>query len=141
MSKDDLLSQLLDLEREISRSKRLAVFRRNPSTWELLLYLGQTAEGSEDGLYHIVDSLQTRYLGSSAMLKFMRERRDDGLLLFAEHAKRSKWAIALNPELRAELLEVLTRHAAQLPGKMAEVSLARKGAAFREGHIPTHAPE
>ncbi|MFN4098755.1 MAG: hypothetical protein ACK4GT_03155 [Pararhodobacter sp.] len=110
MTQDIPLALELDFERHIHQSKLLSLFRRNPSTWELLLYLAQFEEGSEDGVYGTLDRLQTRYLSNSAMLKFVRERRDDGLLLFNEHTKRSKWTIALNESLREALFEVLEQH-------------------------------
>jgi hypothetical protein len=109
-----LLEFELEFEQAIYQDKPLSVFRRNPSTWELLLYLAQLENGSEDGIYNTLDRLQTRYLGNSAMLKFIRERRDDGTLLFTEHTKRSKWKISLSPELREALFSTLEFRNAQL---------------------------
>jgi len=107
MTRDSLLALEIDFERQIYESKLLSLFRRSPSTWELLLHLAQFEEGSEDGVYNTLDRLRTRYLGNSAMLKFVRERRDDGLLLFTEHTKRSKWKVSLDAELRDALLLAL----------------------------------
>lgn len=132
-TRDSFLSQLIDFEREISQSRQLSLFRRNPSTWELLLYLAQFPEDASEGLYDTVESLQTRYLGSSAMLKFVRERREDGLLLFTEHAKRSKWMVGLHPELRTELLELLHRRIAQLHEAASAAAPAKLHQPYRDG--------
>jgi len=111
MKHNRLLEFELEFEQAIYQAKPLSVFRRNPSTWELLLYLAQFEDGSEDGIYNTLDRLQTRYLGNSAMLKFIRERRDDGSLIFAEHSKRSKWKIVLSDEVRQALFSVLEARA------------------------------
>ena len=97
----------LMFEREIERSRILSIFRRNPSTWELLLKLASEPNNTGDGLYETIAQVQTRYLGHSALLKFVRDRRDDGLLHFSEHTKRSKWRVSLDPGLREELVSVL----------------------------------
>jgi len=107
MTGDCFLKLDIDFERRIYQSKLLSLFRRNPSTWELLLYLAQFEDGSEDGVYNTLERLETRYLGNSAMLKFVRERRDDGLLQFTEHTKRSKWKVSLDGALREALLLAL----------------------------------
>lgn len=99
----------LNFERLVHQSRALSIFRRNPSTWELLLRLAADQSGGADGVYNAIEQLETRYLGSSAMLKFVRERRDDGLLEFRENAKRSKWTVSLEPSLREELVSLLER--------------------------------
>jgi hypothetical protein len=124
MTHDKLLALELEFERAISELRSLSLFRRNPSTWELLLYLAQFEEGSEDGVYSTLDRLQTNYLGSSALLKFMRERRDDGSLVFFEHTKRSKWKVALNPQIREVLLTTLAaRNVKMLDGSSSPMNL------------------
>jgi len=122
MRHNRLLEFELEFEQAIYQAKPLSVFRRNPSTWELLLYLAQFEDGSEDGIYNTLDRLQTRYLGNSAMLKFIRERRDDGTLLFTEHTKRSKWKISLSPEVRDALFATLEFRNAQLMSGLAEMA-------------------
>lgn len=97
----------LEFEREIARSRELSLFRRNPTTWELLLLLAQCENGSNDGVYNTIEAVNTRYLGNSALLKFVRERRDDGLIEFVEHEKKSKWTLRLNQDLLAQLIDVL----------------------------------
>lgn len=99
----DELEIELWFERQLHQSRILSVFRCNPSTWELLLQLASQPDGSADGVYQTIERIETRYLGNSALLKFVRERRDDGLLEFTEHVKRSKWRIGLAPELREAL--------------------------------------
>ena len=114
MLNDPHLEVELKFERLVHQSRMLSVFRRNPSTWELLLRLAAEDENGLDGIYHAIEQLETRYLGSSAMLKFVRERRDDGLIEFKEHSKRSKWRVTLEPSLREELLSTLAWRNGQL---------------------------
>jgi len=104
----------LEFERLVHQSRMLSIFRRNPSTWELLLKLASEGDVGVDGIYHAIEQVETRYLGSSAMLKFVRERRDDGLLQFNEHSKRSKWRISVEPSLREELVSLLALRNAEL---------------------------
>jgi len=97
----------LETERRIARSRGLSAFHRNATTWELLLLLAVNDGQSDLGVYNTLDQLETGYLGQSAMLKFLRDRRSDGLLAFDEHEKRSKWRLRLAPELCEELMEFL----------------------------------
>ncbi|MCW1931824.1 hypothetical protein [Pararhodobacter zhoushanensis] len=110
----------LNFEREVARSRGLSLFRRNPTTWELLLLLARYKNGSNEGVYNTIDSVGTRYLGNSALLKFIRERRDDGLVQFLEHEKKSKWTLQLNEELVAQLIELLDTRNRQLLRAAAE---------------------
>jgi hypothetical protein len=123
VNRDRLLALELDFEREIYSSKSLSLFRRNPSTWELLVFLAQFEDGSDEGVYSTLDRLRTRYLGNSAMLKFVRDRRDDGSLIFSEHTKRSKWKIQLRDEIREALIAALHERAA----KQQEISASPAG--------------
>lgn len=104
----------LDFERRVHLSRMLSIFRRNPSTWELLLKLANQHDGGAEGIYQTIEQIETRYLGSSALLKFVRERRDEGLLEFREHTKRSKFTVSLEPSLRNELMAILDWRNAQL---------------------------
>lgn len=97
----------LEMEKTISRSRGLSVFRRNATTWELLLLLASLDGKSDLGVQNTLRSLQTDYLGQSAMLKFLRDRRADGLLQFDEHDKRSMRRIRLAPSLLAEIQTLL----------------------------------
>ncbi|WP_127105137.1 hypothetical protein [Pararhodobacter zhoushanensis] len=110
----------LNFEREVAQSRGLSLFRRNPTTWELLLLLARYKNGSNEGVYNTIDSVGTRYLGNSALLKFIRERRDDGLVQFLEHEKKSKWTLQLNEELVAQLIELLDTRNRQLLRAAAE---------------------
>lgn len=92
----------LDHERRVSASPRLSVFRRNATAWELLLMLAEQGEGG-DGLYNLAEQVQTDHLSAAAMLKFMRDRRKDGLLHFEQHEKRSKWRVLVDDDLLDEL--------------------------------------
>lgn len=109
MDWERILQDEIDFEHRVSRSKVLSLFRRNPTTWELLLHLAQSEDGGQEGVYKTVDLLETRYLDVSAMLKFVRERRDDGLIRFGDQAKRSKRRLILNQDVRDELLSVLDK--------------------------------
>lgn len=97
----------LEFEREVARSRDLSLFKRNPTTWELLLLLAHLENGSNDGVYNTIEAVRTRYLGNSALLKFVRDRRDDGLILFVEHEKKSKWTLQLHEDLIAQLFDAL----------------------------------
>lgn len=108
------LSVELEFEREIARSPELSLFRRNPTTWELLLLLSQAEGASNEGVYNTIESVQTRYLGDSALLKFIRERRDDGLVRFLEHEKKSKRTVQLHNDLIAQMTSVLNYRNSQL---------------------------
>lgn len=99
----------LETEREIARSELLAPFRRNGSCWELLLMLAAQGGESDLGLYKTLDTLETSFLGQSAMLKFVRDCRDAGLLIFDQHEKRSMSRLRLAPEVHAALIAVLSR--------------------------------
>ncbi|MCC0079113.1 MAG: hypothetical protein H6899_04005 [Rhodobacter sp.] len=108
MDQSRLFEIELEFERMIAQSRELSVFRRNPTTWEFLLLLAQSEEGAMDGLYSTIDAVQTRYLGNSALLKFIRERRDHGDLRFLEADKKSKWTIQIDQKL-IDHLEALLR--------------------------------
>lgn|SRR5690554_6412546 len=99
----------LEFERRIAQSSQLSLFRRNPSTWEILLLIALLDGDSDDGMYAIIEKVSTKYVGSSALLKFLRERRDDGSLEFEEHVKRNKWRIRLGEPLLSELRSVLAQ--------------------------------
>ena len=98
----------LETERRIAQSRGLSAFHRNGTTWELLLLLAVHDGQSDLGVYNTLDQLETGYLGQSAMLKFLRDRRSDGLLAFDEHEKRSKWRIRLARPLYFELIDFLS---------------------------------
>ncbi|HPD92123.1 MAG: hypothetical protein H6900_09380 [Rhodobacter sp.] len=108
MERSKIVEIELEFERMLAQSRELSVFRRNPTTWEFLLLLAQSEQGAMDGLYSTIDAVQTRYLGNSALLKFIRERRDHGDLRFLEADKKSKWIIQVDQKL-IEHLETLLR--------------------------------
>ncbi|WP_333829009.1 hypothetical protein [Pararhodobacter sp.] len=99
----------LYFERSVSASRRLAAFRRNAATWELLLLLAAADGSDETGVYQTVDKVQSIALGSSALLKFIREQTDAGNLHLEESEhKRSKRLIRLDPALMEELSKQLS---------------------------------
>lgn len=103
----DLWAAELARERALARHPALAVFRRNATAWEALLIVA-TTEGTGPGLYELVAQVETRALGPSALLRFLREQRAAGTLLFTRSpAKRSKWTVALRPDLTAALRAIL----------------------------------
>ncbi|MCC5989617.1 MAG: hypothetical protein JJT95_18260 [Pararhodobacter sp.] len=104
----------LEKERRFAQSCKLSLFHRNATTWELLLLLAAENEHQTIGVYNTLARLETRYLGQSAMLKFLRERRDDRLLCFDEHEKKSMWRLGLSPTVLAELTEHLAAHYREL---------------------------
>lgn len=98
----------LAFERAVFQHPHLSIFRRNATTWEVLLILAAAPEGDGPGLYEIVEGVQTRALGPSALLRFLRDRRDEGSILFHRNSrKQSKWSLSLRPDLRDELLALM----------------------------------
>lgn len=97
----------LETQRRIARSRGLCAFHRNATTWELLLLLAANDGQSDLGVYNTLSQLETGYLGQSAMLKFLRDRRLDGMVTFDEHEKRSKWTLRLDPSIHDALMELL----------------------------------
>lgn len=93
----------LEHELRLAESQRLSVFRRNAATWELLLRLAADEEEASDGLYNLAARVQTDHLSSAALLKFMRDQRHAGRLLFEPHVKRSKWRVRLEDDVLEEL--------------------------------------
>jgi len=97
----------LAYERKISRSRVLSTFRRNATSWEFMLLLAMNEGKSDEGLYNTLNQLETNYLGQSAMLKFLRDQRAEGLVNFDEHEKRSRLRLRLAPSVLAELTSIL----------------------------------
>src|SRR5690554_1614633 len=85
----------LEFERRIAQSSQLSLFRRNPSTWEILLLIALLDGDSDDGMYAIIEKVSTKYVGSSALLKFLRERRKDESLDLEDLFNRTNWGIRL----------------------------------------------
>lgn len=102
-----LLDTEIAFEKRVAANRGLSTFRRNPTTWELLLMLASMREGYTEGLHEVPSAITTRYLGPSALLKFIREQRDAGLIRFLEHEKRSKRILQADPQIVAALLELL----------------------------------
>lgn len=104
----------LDFERAIAANRDLVLFRRNAATWELLL-AAMIADGAQpSGVYGLVESVRSKGLGSSALLRFVRDRRDDGLFIFGtDPKKKSKHRISVRDDLVDAVLMLLdTRNAA-----------------------------
>lgn len=105
-----LLQAELDFEQAIARHRDLALFRRNVATWELLLRVAREPDGVDCGVHGLVHEIGSRGLGPSALLRFIRDRRDDGhLLMSPDPGKRSRQRISLRPGL-AEVLGALLLH-------------------------------
>lgn len=102
-----LIDTEIEFERRIAEARGLAMFRRNPTTWELLLLLASAPDGYTEGLHEVPNTIRTRYIGSSALLKFIREQRDAGSIRFLEHEKRSKRILQADGRLVEALLRVL----------------------------------
>lgn len=106
----DLLQSELAFERAVLKHPQLSIFRRNATTWEVLLMIAGADEEEGPGLYEIVGSVETNALGSSALLRFLRERREDGIIHFTRSPrKQSKWTLKISEALRADLLDLLRR--------------------------------
>jgi len=104
----DLLQSELAFERAVFQHRQLSVFRRNATTWEVLLMIAGADDQEGPGLYEVVDSVETNALGQSALLRFLRERREDGIIRFNRSPrKQSKWTLKISEDLRADLLALL----------------------------------
>ena len=100
----------LAFERAVFQHPRLSIFRRNATTWEVLLMLAAAPDGDGPGLYEVIDAVQTRALGPSALLRFLRDRREEGSIVFTRNSlKQSKWSLSLRTDLRRELLALINR--------------------------------
>lgn len=100
----------LAFERALFQHPKLSIFRRNATTWEVLLMLAAAPDGDGPGLYEVIDAVQTRALGPSALLRFLRDRREDGSIVFTRNSlKQSKWSLALPDDLRQDLLTLMQR--------------------------------
>jgi hypothetical protein len=119
------MSQDITFEREVANIRNLSIFRKNATTWELLLLLAQ-AEGESDlGLYNTIAELKTGYMGQSALLKFLRQRREEGVVEFLTHEKRSMWRMKLDPEVLVELRALVAARNRRIASRVRASSLAR----------------
>jgi hypothetical protein len=104
-----LLHTELAFERAVFRHRQLSLFRRNATTWEALLMIAASPGGKGPGLYETVQAVETKALGQSALLRFLRDCRDDSSIQFTRNPnKQSKWTLGLSEGLRADLLALLT---------------------------------
>lgn len=100
----------LAFERAVFQHPKLAIFRRNATTWEVLLMLAAAPERDGPGLYEIIETVQTRALGASALLRFLHDRREEGSIVFTRNSfKQSKWSLSLREDLRRDLLALMRR--------------------------------
>lgn len=123
-----LLRAELAFEHAVARHRELAMFRRNVATWELLLLLAGARGATVHGVHGLVDAVSTRGLGPSALLRFVRDRRDDGqLIVTPDPGKRSRQRVTLRPDLiEALLAELEVRRRAA--GRLAFPNLSGQGA-------------
>ncbi|MDR7127131.1 hypothetical protein [Pseudotabrizicola sp. 4114] len=106
----DLLQSELAFKRAVFKHPQLSIFRRNATTWEVLLMIAGADDQEGPGLYELVESVETTALGQSALLRFLRERREDGIIRFSRSpSKQSKWTLNISDDLRADLLDLLRR--------------------------------
>lgn len=100
----------LAFERAVFQHPHLSIFRRNATTWEVLLMLAVTTEDIGPGLYEVIESVQTRALGPSALVRFLRDRREEGSIVFTRNSlKQSKWSLSLCEDLRKELMAMIEK--------------------------------
>lgn len=104
----DIFKIELDHERRLANSDQLSVFRRNASAWELLLLLATEDREVSNGLYRLAEQVETDHLSRAALLKFMRDQRRDGRLVFEPHCKRSMWRVRPDDAVLDELQKLLT---------------------------------
>jgi hypothetical protein len=104
-----LLHTELASERAIFRHRQLSLFRRNATTWEALLMIAASPGSKKPGLYETVQVVETKALGQSALLRFLRDCRDDSNIQFTRNPnKQSKWTLGMYEGLHADLLAFLT---------------------------------
>ncbi|MCC5956548.1 MAG: hypothetical protein JJU07_10610 [Natronohydrobacter sp.] len=109
-----IIAAELAFERDVAASTVLPRFRRNGTTWELLLLLAASQGTAEDGIYQTLEQVQTSYLGKPALTKFLRDCRTEGSLTFDVHEKRSSRRMSLSEEVHAEILALFSAHAKRL---------------------------
>ena len=98
----------LEFERAVAKNRDLALFRRNAATWEMLLAALVADDEDRIGVYDLVESVTSKGLGSSALLRFVRDRRDDGLFIFGtDPKKKSKHRISLRDDVADAALTLL----------------------------------
>lgn len=112
----DVLRIELEHERRLAESEFLSPFRRNATAWELLLLLAADDARADEGLYRLSEAVETNYLSKAALLKFMRDQRHEGRLLFEPHTKRSMWRVAPHGRVLEELRNMMTLRNRQLAG-------------------------
>lgn len=80
------LSLMLDVEKRALRHAGLAAFRRNSTTWELLLNI----TSSNLNIQQAIQSLQTNCIGYSSVMRFISSQIEAGTLVALDGAKKSE---------------------------------------------------
>lgn len=123
----------LEFERALAGHRALALYRRNPATWEMLLALLASRETARIGVYDLVESVTSTGLGNSALLRFVRDRRDDGLFDFGpDPKKRSKHRITLRPDLAEAAVSLLDKRNQAMLSTLNDCRKERRDSAKRD---------
>lgn len=80
------ISNAFKLEKVALRDKRLAAFRRNPTTWEILLSVSR----NDLNIHQTIKGLETDCLGYSSIIRFITAQIAEGRLIAIDGQKRSE---------------------------------------------------
>ena len=80
------ISNAFDIEKVALRDKRLAAFRRNPTTWEILLSVSK----NDLNIHQTIKGLETDCLGYSSIIRFITAQVEEGGLIAIDGQKRSE---------------------------------------------------
>ena len=90
---------MLEIEKCALSDPRLAPFRRNSTTWELLL----TVASANLNIQQAVLSLKTTCLGYSSIMRFISSQFEAGTLIVLDGAKKSEKIIKPSPDVMSAL--------------------------------------
>ena len=94
-------------EKDALRDKRLAPFRRNSTTWELLLKITE----ADLNIQQAIRALETDCLGYSSIVRFINVQLQDGRLQAVPGQKRSEKILKPSADVCAAIAELAELHA------------------------------
>lgn len=98
------LASAFETEKTALRHPDLAPFRRNPTTWELLI--GTLAE--ERNIQQAIFALDTDCLGYSSLIRFVNNQIADGRLVAVPGQKRSEKILRPSPQVAEALMTLIS---------------------------------
>ena len=97
------LANAFETEKSALRHPDLAPFRRNPTTWELLI--GTLSE--ERNIQQAIFALDTDCLGYSSLIRFVNNQIADGRLVTVPGPKRSEKILRPSRQVAEALLTLI----------------------------------